>query len=427
MPGTRPVLPAALGTPGVLVRTLVIIRWMSIAGQAIAFAIVEGVLGFETPLGAAGLAILAAVVANIGLVTLYARGDRLVGGEAWLNFAFDILQLGALLYLTGGLMNPFVVLLLVPVTVSATQLSPRATAGLALLATAVLAAIALRSLPLPWNGPPPVAPPQLLLSIFIAVTFTLWFLSAYVVSVALDARRWQQALVVTQAVLERETKMSALGAMAAASAHELGGPLGTISLIAHDLKAALGNDSAHGEDVALLDREARRCRTIMTDLARRAEVETPFGKVSLAALLHEARQRFEASGKIALDEAIPAVTIERSPELLHGLVNLLDNAVRHAESRVDVSATASDTQVTVTIVDNGAGFPPELLRNIGAPYLGPTRSARGGTGLGLFIATTLIGRTGGKLVFRNVAGGGASVEIRWPRAYIDAARQEMRP
>jgi two-component system sensor histidine kinase RegB len=424
MPGIRPELPAALGTPGVRAHTLVVIRWMSIAGQSIAFVVVETVLGFDTPLVAAGLAILAAVAANIALMTLYPRGSRLVGIRAWLNLAFDVLQLGVLIYLTGGLMNPFVVLLLAPVTISATLLTPRATLALALLATAVLALVAVRSLPLPWHGPPPAAPPQLLLAIFVAVAFTLWFLGAYVLSVALDARRWQQALVVTQAVLERETKMSALGALAAASAHELGGPLGTIALVAHDLSQTLGGDPDFGDDVALLDREARRCRTILTDLARRAEVETPFRHVSLLALLHEAAQGFAASGKLSIGADVPALTVERSPELLHGIVNLLDNAVRHADRSVGLTASIDADTVSIAIADDGPGFPPDLLRNIGDPYLGPARSARGGTGLGLFIATTLIGRTGGKLLFRNVAGGGATVEIRWRRAYIDVAQRE---
>lgn len=417
-------LPTALGTAGVRVRTLVTIRWMAIAGQSIAFLVVHLLLGFQVPLAAAGAAILASALLNIGLSTLYAPTARLVGVEALLHLAFDLLQLGVLLYLTGGLANPFSVLLVAPVTISATLLSARATVALILIAMATLGVLWQWSLPLPWAGPPPVLPPIYVLASLVALGFTVVFLAIYVLRVSLDARRWQQALVITQAVLERETKMSALGALAAASAHELGGPLGTISLVARDLAETLGGDPDFGEDVALLDREARRCREIMTDLAHRAEVDAPFPNVPLRVLLHEVAQPFEASGKSVIVEA-PATVVARTPELLHGLVNLVDNAVRHAERAVRIAAVADAEAVTLQITDDGAGFPPELLPHLGEPYLGPSRSARGGTGLGIFIATTLIERTGGALTFRNAAGGGAVVEITWPIAYIAAGTEGL--
>ena len=191
-----------------------------------------------------------------------------------------------------------------------------------------------------------------------------------------------------------------------------------------EIKVTLSTDPGpdFGEDVALLDREARRCREIMTDLARRAEVDAPFPHVPLRVLLHEVVQPFEASGKSVVVEA-PATVVARTPELLHGLVNLVDNAVRHAAREVRIVAIADAETVTLQILDDGAGFPPELLPHLGEPYLGPSRSARGGTGLGIFIATTLIERTGGALTFRNAAGGGAVVEINWPIAYIAAGTE----
>lgn len=424
MPYNQPPIPATLGTPGVRVRTLVTIRWMAIAGQSAAFGIVSGALGYAAPLAAAAVAIGTSAALNVGLVAVYPRTARLVGVEALLHLEFDLIQLGVLLFLTGGLANPFSVLLIVPITISATLLSARATIILIASALTIILLLWNWSLPLPWDGTPPVLPPVYQLASLVALGFTLIFLAVYVLRVSLDARRWQQALVITQAVLERETKMSALGALAAASAHELGGPLGTITLVARDLRNALGGDPDFGEDVALLDREARRCRDIMADLAGRAEIDAPFPRVSLDVLLREAAQPFDATGKISIN-APRGPIVERSPEVLHGLVNLIDNAARHARTAVRLTGVVDETTITVAIVDDGPGFPADLLPHLGDPYLGPTRSPRGGTGLGIFIATTLIERTGGRVLFRNVAGAGGAVEIRWPRAYIEARDEEM--
>ncbi len=210
----RPDLPTALGTSGVRVRTLVAIRWMAIAGQTLTFAVVALVFGFEVPVVGVAAAIAASALLNIGLSAIYPRSARLLGAEALLHLAFDLSQLGVLLYLTGGLDNPFAVLLLVPVTISATLLSARATLALLAFALLIMAALWQWSLPLPWSGPPPTQPPLYELAMLISLALTLVFLALYVLRVSLDARRWQQALVTTQAVLERETKMSALGALA---------------------------------------------------------------------------------------------------------------------------------------------------------------------------------------------------------------------
>jgi two-component system sensor histidine kinase RegB len=422
----RPDLPTALGTSGFRVRTLVAIRWMAIAGQTLTFAVVALVFGFEVPVVGVAAAIAASALLNIGLSAIYPRSARLLGAEALLHLAFDLSQLGVLLYLTGGLDNPFAVLLLVPVTISATLLSARATLALLAFAILIMAALWQWSLPLPWSGAPPTQPPLYELAMLISLALTLVFLALYVLRVSLDARRWQQALVTTQAVLERETKMSALGALAAAAAHELGGPLGTITLVARDLREQLSADPQFAEDVALLGREVERCRAIMADLAGRAEVDAPFPSVSLAALLHEAVQPFEDAGPRIDVNVVPGAgpLVERTPELVHGLVNLIDNAIRHARHRVSLAGRAEAATVKVVISDDGPGFPSELLPHLGEPFLGPSRSYRGGTGLGIFIATTLIERTGGKLAFRNAQAGGAVVEISWPRAYIETTNGE---
>ena len=425
MQGADP-LPSTLGLPGVRVRTLVVIRWMAIAGQTLTLGIVAFVLGFEFSFLGVGAAILASIILNLGLLALYPRNARLVGAEALLHLGFDLVQLGVLLFLTGGIGNPFTVLMIVPVTISATLLSKRATFLLIAVAIVLLVVLWSWARPLPWDGVPPSMPFLLQVATFAAFAFTILFIALYVLRVSLEARRWQQALVTTQAVLERETKMSALGALAAAAAHELGGPLGTITLIAKDLQASLAGDPDFGPDVELLGREAERCRAILAGIAQRSEAENPFPDLPLGILLHEIAESF-ADARVPVTVAPPAEplpVVQRTPELRHGILNLVDNAIRHAQNRVVLAGTADTDRLAVHVEDDGPGFPGDLLPHLGEPYLGPSRSGEGGTGLGVFIATTLLERTGARVRFRNAPMGGAHVEISWPADGATDERQE---
>lgn len=416
MPGNVSPLPAALGKPGVRIRTLVWIRWLAIGGQSLTFLIIGFGLGYPFPYFGVGCALLASVILNLGLLYLYPRSARLVGTEALLHLAFDLVQLGVLLFLTGGINNPFAVLMIVPVTVSATLLSRRATMVLMGVAVGLLLLLWLWAQPLPWDAPPPQMPFIYQIAVFAALAFSICFISGYVLLVSLEARRWQQALVTTQAVLERETKMSALGALAAAAAHELGGPLGTIKLIAKDLQFELSGDPDFGPDVDLLAKEAERCRSILQGIADRSERDAPFNEVSLQTLLNEIAGSFgDPRVPVRVAEAAqPLPPVAHTTELKHGLLNLVDNAVRYAESEVVLAATADTDRVAIHIEDDGPGFPSDLLPHLGEPYLGPSRSRGGGTGLGVFIATTLLERAGARVRFRNRRSGGARVEISWP-------------
>ena len=422
MEATRAYVSAALERPGVRVRTLVAIRWIAIGGQFVTMIVVGLYLRYPLAWPSLAAAVSAAAVLNIGLSTLYPRNARLEGGEALLHLAFDLVQAGVLLFLTGGLTNPFVVLLVVPITISATLLSARGTALLLVMAAVILIVQWHWALPLPWGGPPIILPEVYRFGVLVAVALACAFLAGYAWLVSAEARRRSQALVATQMALERESRMSALGSLAAAAAHELGGPLGTITLIARELADSLGNDPDFGDDVRLLDQEAARSRAILVGIARRAEAEDPFPKLGLDVVLHEvAHGLAPARVPIAVEAAgsnLPM--LRRTPELLHGLSNLVANAVRHAGSSVRVSAEATPSEVHVVVTDDGAGFDAGLLPHLGEPFLGPSVSGSGGTGLGIFIATTLLERTGGRLRFSNRAGGGAQVDIRWLRSHIEA-------
>jgi len=421
----RSLVSAAIERPGVRVRTLVTLRWIAITGQFASLIVVGLYLRYPLVWSALVAAVAAAAVLNLGLATLYPRSARLNGRDALLQFAFDLLQAGVLLFLTGGLKNPFVILLIVPITISATLLSARGTAFLIALAGVVLVILWRWALPLPWTGAPLVLPPVYRVGVVVAVALAGVFLAGYAWAVSAEARKRAHALIATQAALERETKMAALGSLAAAAAHELGGPLGTITLIARELADALGNDPDFGDDVRLLASEAARSRAILVGIARRAEAEDPFPKLALDALLHEVTAPLGPTRvPVTVTTTGPMPVIRRTPELLHGLANLVTNAVRHAGSAVTLAATATASEVGISVVDDGGGFAEAVLPHLGEPFLGPSVSRSGGTGLGIFIATTLLERTGGQLRFHNRRAGGAQVDIRWARAHIEVQEVE---
>jgi two-component system sensor histidine kinase RegB len=424
MENPRSLVSVAIERPGVRVRTLVTLRWIAIAGQFGTLIVVGLYLRYPLAWASLVAAVAAAAALNIGLATLYPRNARLNGRDALLQFAFDLVQAGVLLFLTGGLKNPFVILLIVPVTISATLLSARGTALLIAMAGAILVVLWRWAQPLPWGGPPIELPPIYRFGIAVAVVLAGVFLAGYAWTVSAEARKRAHALIATQAALERESKMAALGSLAAAAAHELGGPLGTITLIARELADALGNDPDFGDDVRLLDSEAARSRAILVGIARRAEAEDPFPKLQLDALLHEVAHPLGPTRVPIAVHAAGGPLIRRTPELLHGLANLVANAVRHAGSAVTLTATTTANEVGVSVIDDGSGFSESVLPHLGEPFLGPSVSGSGGTGLGIFIATTLLERTGGQLRFSNRPGGGAQVDIRWPRSHIEVLEVE---
>ena len=422
----RPSIAAtAFDRPGVRVRTLANLRWIAIGGQFITLVFVGLYLDYPLLWPSLIAAVLASAVLNIGLVTLYGRNARLQGRDLLLHLAFDLVQAGVLLFLTGGLANPFAILLIVPVTIAATLLPARSMAVLGAMAGAVLVVLWLWAKPLPWNGTPPEFPAVYQFGTVVALALAVGFLGIYLWLVSAEARDRARALVATEAALTREAKMSALGSLAAAAAHELGGPLGTITLIARSLYDALGDDPEFGDDIRLLESEAARSRGILVRIANRAEAEDPFALLGLDVLLHEvAHSVAPARVPIHVNAPSPQPQVRRSPELLHGLQNLVSNAVRHAGTAVELRAASSAGDISITVLDDGTGFASDVLPHLGEPDLGPSHSGSGGTGLGIFIATTLIERTGGRLSFRNRSEGGAQVDVRWLRANIEATEQE---
>jgi two-component system, sensor histidine kinase RegB len=408
-------------------RRLVLIRWVAIVGQAVALLVVHYGFAFHLPLMPTFAVVGCSVVLNL-VMTLFRRAaTRLGEQEAALFLAYDLVQVGCLLYLTGGLQNPFAILILAPITVAATALSLRPIIALSALAIAVISVLAIWHLPLPWRttGPLPLFPSDLVLGLWAALVIATAFIGFYAWSIAEAARRLRDAVAATQLALAREQRVSAVGALAAAAAHELGSPLATIAVIAKELVHDLPAESPHTEDARLLLSQSERCREILAQLAHHRDEEgaSPYTRLPISALVeaagalyHDPRVRliFAATGA---PEDEPLVT--RSAEIMHGLNNLISNAVQFAAREVSVTIHWDRATVTVEIADDGPGFPAHLLGRLGEPYLSTRAGDAGHMGLGIFIAQSLLERSGAELTFDNLAEGGAHVAISWKRANLE--------
>ena len=409
--------------------TIVRLRWLAVIGQALAVAIVHFQLGYKLPFGACLAAVGAAAAVNVWLVIRRPASHRLGDDGATGLLAFDIVQLAALLYLTGGLQNPFAILFLAPVLISATALSPARTTGLGLLAALCATGLAFAHHKLPWlPGSPLELPGIYVAGIWTAILLAIAFTGLFAYRVAEEARQLSTALAATELVLAREQHLSQLDGLAAAAAHELGTPLATIALVAKELDNQAAPGSAMAEDTGLLREQVERCRVILSKLTSLGDEEEGFfDAMTLGHLLEEVvepQRAFDIDIQVDRSGQGGEPSCRRSPGLLYGLGNLVDNAVDFARQTIRIEARWSADSVSVLIRDDGPGFAPEVLLRVGEPYV-TTRGRKpgddpgSGLGLGLFIAKTLIERSGAQLTLANAADGGATARIVWPRAAFE--------
>ena len=430
-------------------RTLILLRWLAIFGQASAVTVAGGVHGVQLPLGPVWLVIGLAVIANL-VATLAARSNkRLTEVEAMLTLLFDICQLAALLYLTGGTTNPFSLLILAPVSISATALRLRTTLFLGGVALALVSMLAAWHQPLILaDGSTMALPPLFGFGFWLALVIGIVFLGLYAHRVASEIQAMSEAVLAMQMALAREQKLSDLTGVVAATAHELGTPLATIKLIAGELAEELDDVLAERpdlrEDIALLQSQTDRCRDIMRSMGRAGKEDRLVRQAPFSAVVREAAEPHLDRGKtVHLSSAAgPGAdarqpSVRRLPELIHGLRNLIQNAVDFAATTVWVEARWTDDRLTVQVIDDGPGFPPQVLGRIGDPFVRQRRSRTDppapdaarpgyeGMGLGLFIAKTLLERCGAEVSFANAADAagaavpgarrGAIVEVVLPR------------
>ncbi|HEV2532290.1 ActS/PrrB/RegB family redox-sensitive histidine kinase [Phenylobacterium sp.] len=417
------------------VRTLVTQRWLVLAGEALLLVAAAVLLNFHAPyplcfgvIGAGAWINLLTGVASPGQRTL---GDLEAGGQ----LAVDILQITALLFLTGGAGNPFVLLLIAPVTLGAATLPLRHTLALASLAGLASLALAFLALPLPSaDGIQLAVSRDYRLGAAIANIAGIALIAGYVRQAAVEAARMALALDVTQTVLSREQRLSALGALAAAAAHELGTPLATIAIVAKELGREAPT-AAVKEDAELLTAQAERCREILRRLTATPDKASDevHERLSLRQLVQEVIEPHAGVKDVRVEAIVtgapgtPAPDLRRMPEIIHAFTSFVENAVDFAAAEVLVTARFDAETVSVEVRDDGPGFAPEILAKLGEPYVTTRPGAEGsrtghiGMGLGFFISKTLLERTGAVVTFQNGRPRGAIVAARWPRARVEVS------
>lgn len=431
----------------VRLRTLILLRWMAIAGQLAAITVADRYYGMQLPLGLCYMAVGASIIANLVSIFVFPENKRLTEFEAMLMLLFDLSQLSFLLYLTGGLTNPFALLILAPVTISASALELRTTL---LLGSASIIFVTLTTffhVPLRFADGTSLEVPVLFeFGFWLSIIIGILFLGLYSRRIATEMRSMSEALLATQMALAREQKLTDLGGVVAAAAHELGTPLATIKLVSTEMMDDLGDNPQMFEDAKLIREQADRCRDILRSMGRAGKDDLHMRSSPLAALLKEAAEPHSARGKQLEFSCLPGPggnerqpTVFRRPEVIHGLRNLIQNAVDFARSTVWIDGEWTEETITVRIVDDGEGYPPQVIGRIGDPFVRKRRTAQDlarrpeyeGMGLGLFIAKTLLERTGAELTFANAsnpfltpeerpARSGAVVEVVWQTGRLAA-------
>ncbi len=420
--------------------TILRLRWLAVLGQLAAIFIVEQGLEFDVEVTPCLTVVGLSALLNLALQLWFDPMQRLEPAFAAALLALNIAELAGLLFFTGGLQNPFSFLFLAPVLISATALPIRFTIALGMLAVALASVLVFIHFPLPWESDDPLVLPLIyLLGVWFSIVVAIGVTSLYAFQVAEEARKLSDALAATELVLAREQHLTQLDGLAAAAAHELGTPLSTIFLISRELEQGVADKPQLAGEVKTLREQAQRCRDILAKLTQLSSTGAPFDRMPLSTLIEETvapHRDFGVTIKVRIAVAgTPEPAGTRNPAIIYGVGNILENAVDFARTTVEVNAWWNAETVEIVISDDGPGIAPDLLKRIGEPYLSrrrdadETQGARSGLGLGVFIARTLLERTGAKVSFANQVfpDHGAVVQIVWPRSDFEARESAMEP
>lgn len=396
------------------IRLMILLRWIAIFGQIGTIAFIKFFFKFELPLYPLAAVISLSILVNFILQFQSGTHNKLATEQIPFYLIYDLGQLTALLFLTGGLNNPFTVLILAPVTIAAAVLPRNAVILVCIIALAAIGVLSQSPTPLPWSEGGLFLPPILRLGNGGALMIAILFIGFYVWYVASQSNQLSKALTVTQLALAREQKLSSLGALAAAAAHELGSPLSTIAIVTKELLS-----DQESEDLTLILNQTERCRVILEDLARNfaSDYDVPCQMLPLSALVDLAAVPYKISHitfHIKQSHTTDEPSVQMTPELRHALSNIIQNAFQFAKGRILVTLSWTLETISIQIQDDGPGYPLGLLANLGEPYTSGRPKKDYHMGLGLFIAKTLLAKCSGRVTFFNDEG--AMCLIVLPRA-----------
>ena len=410
--------------------TLTILRYIAIFGQFFAINVVYFYLDLPFPIELSYAVIFLGLVTNLYL-QFGIKINQLKDFYALIFLIYDLIQLSILLYLTGGIFNPFCFLLIIPAIVSSTFLSMGSTIILGIITTLLLSTISFFYLPLPGEEMGLLHFPDFYKTgIIVSILIGLTFLSYFGIRFAGETKKRSEALNKLQEVIFKEYELESLGGQAAAAAHSLGTPLATISVVAKELKKEIGNDKEFSKDIDLLISQTKRCSEILKQISKKQIEEDIFlSSIKFEDLLEEIINSFkETSAKeinLIVNNDMNKIAIQRTPEIIYGLRNFIGNAVKFSKSKVIINLKSDQKLVEIKINDDGPGIPEDIIKKIGEPYI-KSRSkelnSNSGLGLGTFLGKTLLERQKAKLLFRrNSELGGALVIISWsPKSLINS-------
>jgi len=403
-------------------KTLVVLRWIAITGQFITINIVYFILHFDFPFIYCSVIIFFGIITNFFL-QIKVKKNLLSNFSSTLYLIYDLIQLTILIFLTGGIMNPFVILLVIPAVVSSTFLSLRSTLYLSFFTTIFLLILTFYHFPLPSPGNLHFhASKYYFYGVPGAILIGLVFLSYFGMRFGLETRKRINALNKMELILAKEHELKIIGVHAAAAAHSLSTPLSTIKLVAKELEKEIGNNEKYSKDIKLLLSQSLRCGEILKKLSMvPLKRDDFFEKVKLEDLLSEIINSFkEISDKnfsIKSENNKYNPTVKRKSELTYGLRNFIGNASKFSKSLIEIKLESNKKITQIKICDDGPGFPKDIKKFLGEPYIqskNKTVDSKSGLGMGTFIGKTLLERIKANIDFGECPNNkGAMVTIQW--------------
>jgi len=403
-------------------KTLVTLRWIALVGQYLTINIVNFFFKFELPFFYCSITILVGVITNFYLQFIFKK-NQLNNFTSTFVLFYDLLQLSLLLYLTGGITNPFSILLIVPAIVASTFLNLRSTINLAIATITILIGLTIYNSPLHHYGELHFhIPDTYLYSVPIAIVITLIFLTYFGVRFGMESRKRTEALNKLELILAKEHELESIGLQAAAAAHSLGTPLSTITVVARELEKEIGKNSKYKKDIDLLLSQTKRCSEILRNLSKDKLQEDDFlSNTKIEELLSEIIRSFtvisEKKLSLITEKNMLNPQIERTLEITYGLRNFIGNAVKYSDSLVDISVESNNKITEVKVCDDGPGFSEDILEVLGEPYIRSKNkiiNSKSGLGLGTFIGKTLLERMKATVKFEKCPKtNGAMVIVKW--------------